>query len=74
MKCPCGNSLELQQYTQNHPDGLGPKLLYACPDEKCKICAKEVVRKHLPGGEKTLEQLRADYFKHALEIPMIETE
>lgn len=69
MKCLCGKNLELSQYSRDHQDGKGPKLLYACPDENCEICDSLVKREHLPGGEKTLKQLRADYFRHALEIP-----
>jgi len=69
MKCPCGKKLELSQYSRDHQDGEGPKLLFTCPNEECSISRTVVKREHLPGGEKTLEQLRADYFRHVLEVP-----
>lgn len=70
MICGCGRALELNKYTREHQDGLGAKFLYECPDEECEISTREVVRGHKPAMPRSKAQMRADYFRHALEIPI----
>lgn len=73
MSCSfCDSPMELVKYDRAHEDEKGPKLVYECSNEECELKDTVVYRGHLAGGAISKEQQRANYFRHAFEVPLLE--
>ena len=63
----CGSRLELVKYDRETENG-DPRLVYECSFEECEDKTEETVHAHKPQYPRTKEQLKANYFRHMLEV------